>query len=57
MMLAISPANDQKVHASQDERASPEARRGSEHLVIHAASVSKQCRFNDMPAATGAPES
>src|SRR5665811_1052756 len=41
--------SDQKVHASQDECASPEARGGSERLVIHAASVSKQCRFNDMP--------
>ena len=48
--------SDQKVRASQDECASPEARGGSGHLVIHAASVSKECRFDDMPAATEAPE-
>src|SRR5450759_5191168 len=49
--------SDQKVHASQDGRASPEARGGSEHLGVHATSVSKERRFNGMPAATGAPES
>jgi hypothetical protein len=32
--------SDQKVHAGQDDCASPEASGRSEHLVIHAASVS-----------------
>src|SRR5665648_310064 len=41
--------SDQKVHASQDECASPEARGGSEHLVIHAASVSNSVDSTTCP--------
>lgn len=45
------------VYASQDEGAQLEARGGSEHVVIHATSGSKECRFDETPATTGAPKS